>query len=205
VSDTETNNTKQSATKIIASTDSLQIELVDKVGTTDNEHLIEISESLAIEYGEKYLLTEKTIDIYFNRDGSLPFIARYRNNIIGYIIGLPIELLSQEPWARLDEHYGKFNTIYTYAFVIKKECKGDGTAKSLKKVYLNWAKKRKGIRFVTGHVKLGISSNFNGNIKIVGQIENWQGTGKTFEYYRRELDPEQIYAPRTEPPLTDRL
>ena len=151
------------------------------------------------------MLTEKAIDIYFNRDGSLPLIARFQDDIIGYIIGLPLESLSQEPWARLDENYGKFNTVYTYAFVIKNKYKGNGYAKILKKVYLNWAKKRDGIRFVTGHVKLGISSRFTGEIKIVDRIENWQGTGKTFEYYRRDLDPARISASRTDPPLTDRI
>ena len=74
--------------------------------------------------------------------GTLPFIARSQENIIGYIIGLPLESLSKEPWARLDENYAKYNTIYTYAFVIKEEFKGNGYAKMLKKVYLNWAKKR---------------------------------------------------------------
>jgi len=205
VTETQTNNNNLSVSKVLASSGSFKIELIDKIGTMDNPTLIEISQSLAIEYGQRSVLTEKTIDIYFNRDGSLPLIARFQDDIIGYIIGLPLESLSQEPWARLDENYGKFNTVYTYAFVIKNKYKGNGYAKILKKVYLNWAKKRDGIRFVTGHVMLGISSRFTGEIKIVDRIENWQGTGKTFEYYRRDLDPERIYASRTDPPLTDRI
>ena len=205
MTETQTNNNQLSASKVLASSGSFKIELIDKIGTMDNPALIEISKSLAIEYGQRSVLTEKTIDIYFNRDGSLPLIARFQDDIIGYIIGLPLESLSQEPWARLDENYGKFNTVYTYAFVIKNKYKGNGYAKILKKVYLNWAKKRDGIRFVTGHVMLGISSRFTGEIKIVDRIENWQGTGKTFEYYRRYLDPERIYASRTDPPLTDRI
>ena len=205
MTETQTNNNNLSVSKVLASSGSFKIELIDKIGTMDNPTLIEISQSLAIEYGQRSVLTEKTIDIYFNRDGSLPLIARFQDDIIGYIIGLPLESLSQEPWARLDENYGKFNTVYTYAFVIKNKYKGNGYAKILKKVYLNWAKKRDGIRFVTGHVMLGISSRFTGEIKIVDRIENWQGTGKTFEYYRRYLDPERIYASRTNPPLTDRI
>ena len=63
----------------------------------------------------------------------------------------------------------------------------------LKKVYLNWIKKRADINYVTGHVRKGIASRFKGLIHIIGNIDNWQGTGKTFEYYRRELDPENIY------------
>ena len=173
MTETQTNNNQLSASKVLASSGSFKIELIDKIGTMDNPALIEISKSLAIEYGQRSVLTEKTIDIYFNRDGSLPLIARFQDDIIGYIIGLPLESLSQEPWARLDENYGKFNTVYTYAFVIKNKYKGNGYAKILKKVYLNWAKKRDGIRFVTGHVMLGISSRFTGEIKIVDRIENW--------------------------------
>ena len=178
----------------IASSGTFKIELIKKIGNSDKKDLIEISKSLAAEYGSRSLLTEKTIDIYFNREGTLPLIARSQKNIIGYIIGLPLESLSKEPWARLDENYEKYNTIYTYAFVIKDEYKGNGYAKMLKKVYLNWAKKRDGITFITGHVRQGITSRFKGEIKLINQVENWQGTGKVFEYYRRNLDPEKIHS-----------
>ena len=185
---------QSSITTSIASSGTFKIELIKKIGNSDKKDLIEISKSLAAEYGSRSLLTEKTIDIYFNREGTLPLIARSQKNIIGYIIGLPIESLSKEPWARLDENYEKYNTIYTYAFVIRDEYKGNGYAKMLKKVYLNWAKKRDGITFITGHVRLGITSRFKGEIKIINQVENWQGTGKVFEYYRRNLDPEKIHS-----------
>ena len=79
--------------------------------------------------------------------------------------------------------------------MIKDEYKGKGYAKMLKKVYLNWAKKRDGINFITGHVRLGITSRLKGEIKIINQVENWQGKGKIFEYYRRNLDPEKIHSP----------
>ena len=177
----------------IASSGNFTIELIKRLGENDYDPLIEISHSLADEYGEKYILNDNTIGKYFNREGSLPIIARFQKKIIGYIIGMPLELLSQEPWSRLDENYGKFNTLYTYAFVIQNKYKKNGYAKTLKKVYLNWAKKREGIIFSTGHVKKGISSKFKGKIEIINQIENWQGTGETFEYYRRDLDPEKIH------------
>ena len=177
----------------IASSGNFVIELINRLGVSDYKPLIEISHSLAEEYGEKYILNDNTIGKYFNREGSLPIIARFQKKIIGYIIGMPLELLSQEPWSRLDKNYGKFNTLYTYAFVIQHRYKKNGYAKTLKKVYLNWAKKRKGIYFNTGHVKKGISSKFKGKIEIIDEIENWQGTGKVFEYYRRDLDPEKIH------------
>ena len=180
-------------TNVIASSGSFDIELIESLGTEDYKSLMEISASLAEDYGEKYILTKNTINKYFNRSGSLPIIARFENKIIGYIIGMPLELLSQEPWARLDENYGKFNTLYTYAFVIKNDFKKKGYAKILKKVYISWAKKKAGILYNTGHVKLGISKKFKGQIKIIAEINNWQGTGEIFEYYRRNLDPEKIY------------
>ena len=80
------------------------------------------------------------------------------------------------------------NTLYTYAFVIKEDYRKNGYAKMLKKVFLSKAYKIKKVEYVTGHVAKGISSNFNGNIEIVNEIKNWQGTGIQFEYYRRILD-----------------
>ena len=126
----KSNDNQTSTTKVIASSGSFKIELIDKIAAKDNDDLIEISKTLEKEYGKRSVLNEKMIDLYFNRDGSLPLIARFKNDIIGYIIGLPIELLSKEPWARLDENYGQFNTIYTYAFVIKKPTKAMDTQKS---------------------------------------------------------------------------
>ena len=182
-----------SVTEIIAKSGPFQIELMKYVGANDYAKLIDISESLVLEYGKVAKLTTNTIQTYFNREGSLPFIARHQDQIIGYIIGIPIEILSKEPWARLDIHFGQENTIYTYAFVIEKEYKANGYAKMLKKVYLNWIKKQVHIIYMTGHVKQGISNRFKGNINIINTVKNWQGTGKEFEYYRREVDPERVF------------
>jgi len=194
-----------SNSRIIASSGVFQIELLDYVGKNDYPALFTISKHLAKEYGEIAVLTKTTIQKYFNKSGSLPFIARYRGEIIGYIIGLKLEELSQEPWARTDENFGKENTLYTYAFVVMSQYKGSGYAKMLKRVYLNWAKKQDSIRFITGHVKLGVSSNFTGDIKIINRVENWQNTGQTFEYYRRNLDPEQNHILKKDPPITTRI
>ena len=65
----------------------------------------------------------------------------------------------------------------------------------LKKVYLNLIKKQDHIIYMTGHVKQGISNRFKGTISIINTVKNWQGTGKEFEYYRREVDPEKVYKP----------
>ena len=183
----------ESRTQVIASSGPFQIEFIEYVGSDDYNTFTKISESLVDEYGAVAKLTPKTIQTYFNKDGCLPFIARHQGDIIGYMIGVPIEVLHKEPWARLDINFGKNNTIYTYAFVVQKQYKGNGYAKMLKRVYLNWVKKQEHILFVTGHVRQGIASRFIGQIRIIDSIENWQGTGKTFEYYRRIIDPEQIY------------
>jgi GNAT superfamily N-acetyltransferase len=192
----------ESKSIIIATSGPFQIERMECVGVDDFLSLIHISESLAEEYGPAAVLTANTIQKYFNRKGSLPFIARFRGEIIGYIIGVPLELLNQEPWARVDINFGGNNTLYTYAFVVQSKFKGNGYAKMLKRVYLNWTKKQKSILYITGHVKEGVSSKFTGDIRIIDRIDNWQGTGTTFEYYRRTIDPEQIYTSRNDPPLS---
>ena len=176
-----------SKTQILASSGPFQIELIEYAGFKDNDKLIKVSESLAKKYGPAAKLTPNTIQVYFNRKGTLPFIARDQGEIVGYLIGVPIEMLSREPWARMDENFNKHNTIYTYAFVIIDEKKGNGCAKILKRVDLNQIKKMQNIQYVTGHVLEGISSRFSGKISIIDIINNWQGTGRVFEYYRRTL------------------
>jgi GNAT superfamily N-acetyltransferase len=194
-----------SKSRVIASSGPFQIELMNQVGLEDHPQLIEISHHLAGEYGEAAVLTKETINKYFNKQGSLPFIARYRGDIIGYIIGVPLEELDTEPWARMDENFSKNNTLYTYAFVIMNKYKGNGYAKILKRVYLSWAKKRDDIRYITGHVKESISAKFTGDIKIISRVENWQGTGKTFEYYQRDLGPKPENKYKNNPPLVENV
>jgi hypothetical protein len=185
------NQSKESKTKIIAKGGQFQVELIKYIGENDFDSLIAISESLVEDYGKASKLTETTINTYFNKIGSIPFIARYQNEIIGYIIGVPLEELKMEPWARLDVNFGLNNTIYTYAFVIEKKYKRNGYAKMLKKVFLNYIKKQENIFYITGHVREGISNNFKGKIKVLDKINNWNKTGLIFEYYRRDLDSYQ--------------
>ena len=188
----------ESVTHVIASSGTFQIELVEHAGSNDNKTLIKVSESLAKEYGPAARLTSNTIQTYFNRKGTLPFIARNQGEIVGYLIGVPLEMLSREPWARLDTNFNKGNTIYTYAFVVEDDSKKTGCAKILKRVFLNQTKKHKNILYVTGHVREGIASRFKGKIDIIDRIDNWQGTGKTFEYYRREIDPDKMHVSENE-------
>ena len=176
-----------SSSTIIASSGVFQIEFLKQIHNQDFNELIKVSRSLEKEFGHRAILTESTIEKYFNQSKSLPFIARYRTEIIGYIIGIPLEELKQEPWVRTEKNYGKKNTIYTYAFVIMDSFRRNGYAKMLKKVFLSKAEKLEDISYVTGHVLKGISSNFSGNIKVVSTVKNWQGTGKEFEYYRRTI------------------
>ena len=196
---------KDSQTRVIASSGVFQIELLEHVGETDFSPLIEISKHLAQEYGEKAILTKATILKYFNKKNSLPFIARYRGDIIGYIVGVPLEELNSEPWARMDENFGKYDTLYTYAFVIMTQYKGNGYAKMLKRVYLNWAKKRGSIQYITGHVQVGTNSLYNTDISIITRTENWQNSGKTFEYYRRKLRPNGSGSMVNTPPNADMI
>ena len=190
-----------SKTKIIASTNVFQIDKVEKVGRSDYPQLIEISLHLAKEYGRQAVLTKDTIQKYFNTDKSLPFIARYQDEIIGYIIGIPLEELRQESWAVNDENFGKYNTLYTYAFVIMEKYKSNGYARMLKRVYLSWAQKRSNIKYITGHVVTGTSNVADKNMTIISRIDDWQGTKKSFEYYRRSFDIKDNIESINSPPL----
>jgi hypothetical protein len=195
------NSENSSKTKIIASTNVFQIEKVEKVGREDYPQLIEISLHLAKEYGRQAVLTKDTIQKYFNTEKSLPFIARYQDEIIGYIIGIPLEELRQESWAVNDENFGKYNTLYTYAFVIMEKYKSNGYARMLKRVYLSWSQKRSNIKYVTGHVVTGTSNVADKNMAIISRIDDWQGTKKSFEYYRRSFDIKDNIESINSPPL----
>jgi GNAT superfamily N-acetyltransferase len=178
----------ESITKVIAETNVFKIEKIESIGKNDFPKLIEISLHLAKEFGKDAILTKDTIRKYFNTEKSLPFVARYQGEIIGFIIGIPLESLENQQWVFRDEFYGKGNTLYTYAFVIMEKYKSNGYAKMLKRVYLSWAKNRRNFQFISGHVKSGVVNNKDSSIKIIYQEENWKGTGKKFDYYRRSLE-----------------
>ena len=171
---------------LASSSNNFQIELILDIGANDYPGLIEISKYLARTFGNQALLTKHNIPKYFNKN-TLPFIARYNNEIIGYIIGVPIEIFKQESWAQYDYNMGKNNTLYTYSFVIKKQYQGrGGYAKTLKRIYLNWAKK-KNYKYITGHVKQGVAKQFSKNTQIIKIFPQWYGQKTPFEYYRRPL------------------
>ena len=73
-------------TKIIASSnDKFKIELVEKLSKESQFEIFNISKDLEKIYGRNSMLNEQNIDKYFN-ESTLPFIARYHNRIIGFII-----------------------------------------------------------------------------------------------------------------------
>jgi GNAT superfamily N-acetyltransferase len=181
------NISERSRTRVIASSPyGFQIELMEYVGSDDVPALMDVSESLVTEYGESARLTKTTIRKYFNYPKTLPFVARFHDEIVGYIIGVPLEYFARDPWAKFDQNLGAGNTLYTYAYVILARYRGNGFARTLKRVYLNWAKKKR-YRYITGHVQEGIARNFSSDTTIVKRFTNWHGSGRTFEYYRRPL------------------
>jgi len=181
------NIASKSTTRIIASSAyDFKVELIKKIGKDDVKEIINVSNDLSEIFGDNLLLTEDNILKYFNKD-TFPFIARFKGKIIGFIIGVPIEKFKQESWCRYDINLQKKNTIYTYAFVImKKYRKIGGYSKTLKKIYLNWIKK-KGYKYNTGHVSEGYSKKFSKNVEIIKIFPHWYGAKTAFEYYRRIL------------------
>ena len=126
-------NILKSQSNIIASSQyNFQIELIQKVGVNDIQKIIEISEQLVEIFGSQSLMDEKNIHKYFNTK-TLPFIARYNQAIIGYIIGVPLEYFKDEAWSHFDTNLFKKNTLYTYAFILDKKFQiRTGYAKTLK-------------------------------------------------------------------------
>ena len=177
----------KSEIKIIASSAfNFRIEFLKKLGKDDMCELIDISKDLSSIFGNNLLLTENNILKYFN-DKTFPFIARLRGEIIGYIVGVPLEYFKQESWSRYDVNLNKENTIYTYTFIIKKKYrKMGGYSKTLKKIYLSWIRKN-GYKYNTGHVKQGISKKFSKKTEVVKIFSSWYGANTPFEYYRRPI------------------
>ncbi len=178
---------EQSQVQIIASSAfHFRVELVKKIGKDDLDGLIDVSKDMANKFGKQALLTKTNISKYFNPK-TLPFIARFKGEIIGYIIGVPLEHFKQESWSHFDVNLGKQNTLYTYAFVLKEKYrKKGGYAKTLKRIYINWAKKQK-YTYVTGHVQQGIAKQFSSNTEVVKTFPKWYNLNTPFEYYRRPL------------------
>ncbi len=176
----------KSKVQIIASSGyNFKIELILEVGKDDIPDLIETSKGLVDVFGERALLNENNIYKYFSNE-TLPFVARYKGSIIGYIIGVPLEHFHQESWSHFDKNLNKKNTLYTYAFVIRKNFQNkNGYAKTLKRIYLNWAKKRE-YKYISGHVTNGISNKFK-NTEIVKTFPIWYDAKNPFDYYRRIL------------------
>ncbi|HHZ98734.1 MAG TPA: GNAT family N-acetyltransferase [Candidatus Marinimicrobia bacterium] len=197
---------EKTRSRVIASSPlNFQIELMERVGEEDIPQLILISEHLVEEFTEDVRLTKTSIRKYFNYPHTLPFIARKSGEIIGYIIGVPLEFFSNDPSFQCDSNLGEKNTLYTYAFVVLQKYKGSGYAKTLKRVYLSWAKK-KGFIYVSGHVREGVSQRFSGSVQILKRFDNWHGSNRRFEYYRRPLvsrvQPEN---PEQNPPFVAKI
>ena len=180
-------NKNDSVYEIIAeSSNSLKIKLIKQLGDNDKNTIINLSKELEPVFGSHAILTISNIDKYFN-EKTYPFIAEFNDKIIGFIIGVPLEIFSEESWSHYDINLGKKNTIYTYIFLVKKFYrKQGGYSKTLKMIYLNWCKKNN-YTYVTGHVKLGISKKFSNDTKIVKIFPKWYNSKSPFEYYRRPL------------------
>ena len=180
------NITEESDVKVIASSAfNFRVELVLQIGHDDLNDIFDISRDLADIFDNNFLLDENNVHKYFNSK-TLPFFARYKGKVIGYIIGIPIENFKSESWVRYDNNFGENNTLYTYAYIMKKKYrKMGGYSRTLKRIYINWAKKQN-YKFVSGHVKQGLSKNFKKS-EVIKIFNNWYKSNSPFEYYRREL------------------
>ena len=174
-------------TKIIASSNNkFKIELVEKLSKKSQFEIFNISKDLEKIYGRNSMLNEQNIDKYFNQS-TLPFIARYHDRIIGFIIGVPLEKFTNQSWVQYDENLGKNNTLYTYAFIFKSDFRGkNGFAKTLKKIFSNWAKKRD-YQYISGHINENSVKKSSSQLEIVKKFNTWYESKDPFVYYRRKI------------------
>ena len=174
-------------TKVIASSNNMfSIELVESIGEKSKLEIIEISKDLKKIYGPGSLLNQNNIDKYFSSD-TLPFISRYNQKIIGFIIGAPLENFKNQSWVQYDDNLNKNNTLYTYAFIFKKEFRGkNGFAKTLKKIYTSWAKKRN-FEYISGHINKKIIEKSSNNMEIIKEFKTWYDAKEPFVYYRKKI------------------
>ena len=178
-------NQEEKMILIASSRDNLSIELVECIGQKTASEIINISEDLKKIYGPSSILSNNNIHKYFN-DNTLPFIARYNNKIIGFIVGAPLEYFKNQSWVQYDKNLNKKNTLYTCAFVFKKKFrKKSGFSKTLKKIYINWAKK-KGYKYITGHIGKNIFKK-NKQTKIIKEFPVWYESSIPFIYYRKTI------------------
>ncbi|RKY54630.1 MAG: hypothetical protein DRP92_00435 [Candidatus Neomarinimicrobiota bacterium] len=177
----------ETKSRILASTPTgISIELVERLGESDFNQIIKISGELTEHYGKKAKFSRNTISKYFNFPNTFPIVVRYRGTIEGFIIGVPLERFMKEYWVQCDPNLGKNNTVYTYAFIVRKDNRHLGLSKMLKRVYQSYLKKI-GFKYVSGHVRERVALNFKKNSRIIKKFPNWNNTGYTFEYYRCEL------------------
>jgi hypothetical protein len=177
----------ETKTRILATTASgISVELVEHLGETDYPKIIKISETLVDNFGQHARFNRNSIKKYFNYPKTLPFIVKLRDQTEGFIVGVPLEYFEEEEWVKCDENLGKKNTIYTYAFIVRKEHRQFGLSKMLKRVYQSTLK-RKNFEFISGHVMEGVASQFTKSSQVVRKFANWNSTGYTFEYYRCPL------------------
>ena len=142
----------RSQVKLIAGTLNFQVKLMEEMSALDADRIIEISQGLAKPFGEETVFTKKTVWKYFNHPHTLPFVGYLRDEIIGFLVGVPLEHFQDELWSQADPTLGTHETVYTYAFIVDEKQHGKGYAKMLKRVYVNWLKKR-GYLYVSGHVR----------------------------------------------------
>ena len=100
---------------IAESSNGLRFELIEQIGLLDSIQIIDLCKELHAFYGENALIDKNNIKKYFNRK-TFPFVARLNNKIIGFIIGVPLEIFSNESWSQCDTNLGK-KKYYLYLYV----------------------------------------------------------------------------------------
>jgi GNAT superfamily N-acetyltransferase len=125
---------------------------------------------------------------YLGKLAKLPdavfLVARMKGTMVGYAAGAKLENFEEVPGVRQDLHFDLEDTFYLESVAVIPEYQGKGIGKQLLRSIILRTKK-KGFQYIAGHMKEGFAERWRG--VPLAQFNNYYGTGKTFEYFRREL------------------
>lgn len=129
--------------------------------------------------------TEESLAAIMGYDRSIFLAVKVSDSVVGYIAGASLESFGQIPGVRQDPHFGVKDTIYLHSHGVIEKFQKQGIGKYLMRCFTLRAKALNFV-YMSAHVRKGFATKWRGT--SLREFPNWFGTGKTFEYYRRDLE-----------------
>ena len=117
-------------------------------------------------------------------NNSIFVIAECDRDIIGYAGGGRLEDFQEIPGVKEDLHFGLKDTFYIESFAVSEKFRGKGVGRGLMRALLLRVKKS-GFRWTSAHGRADVVQRWGG--MTTESFNDWYHTGKTFDYFRRDL------------------